>query len=85
MPRYPTPPELKTLYAVREKLVAAAAARGVVNPADLTELDRLGRCSIASDHWTLCTAETRTALLEDKHHFVRACADISQLRESRAS
>ncbi|MGP0171303.1 hypothetical protein ACSVIJ_05395 [Pseudomonas sp. NCHU5208] len=74
---YPTPHELKLLYAERETAVACLAAKGSIGAADLQALDRLGRCKVANEHWGLCDEAARHSLLNDSHHFVRSCASLA--------
>ena len=74
---YPSHEELEVLYAEREAAVAALGAKGRIEVADLTSLDRYGRCKVANEHWGICDASARHALLNDKHHFVRSCASLA--------
>ena len=73
-----TPQSVSELYASRDSLVSALRARGQIAPADLRNLDRTGRAKVASVAWLQCTQEARTELLDDLHHFVRACAVVSR-------
>lgn len=77
---YPSPKHLEEMYAKRQRDVGAFAAQESIQASDLDGLDRLGRCAVASDHWLKCLPEARTALLNDGHHFVRSCADVSARR-----
>lgn len=76
-PAYPSPQELEVIYAERDAAVAALAAKGKIEAADLAPLDRLGRCKVANEHWGICDESARHALLNDMHHFVRACACLA--------
>lgn len=75
---YPSHAELEVMYAERERVVARLASQSEISVSDIKGLDRIGRCSVASDHWTLCNQDAQQALLSDEHHFVRSCAVISQ-------
>lgn len=77
MPRYPSPSEIEAIYAARESAVAALKDKGHVEVDDLRALDRLGRCQVAAELWSLCAATTREVLLHDMHPHVRACASES--------
>lgn len=77
----PAQADVERLYAMRAAFVLALQVKGIVDVRDIGELDRLGRCEVASHHWRLCTPEARDALLRDAHHQVRSCASISQLNE----
>lgn len=80
----PAPAEIERLYALRDAFIRTLRAKGLVDVREIGELDRLGRCQVASDHWDLCTQEARDALLEDPHHQVRACASVSESSERGA-
>lgn len=75
--RYPTSKEAEAIYAQREADVADLASRGSISASDLESLDRLGRCKVANDHWSICNEQARKALLNDPHHFVRSCAVLA--------
>lgn len=81
----PAQADVERLYAMRAAFVVALQAKGIVDVRDIGELDRLGRCEVASHHWRLCTPEARDALLRDAHHQVRSCALLSQLNEKDAA
>ncbi|HFS8928961.1 TPA: hypothetical protein ACH1VU_006237 [Pseudomonas aeruginosa] len=76
-PAYPSPKELVVLYAERDAAVAAMADKGIIEAADLAPLDCLGRCKVANEHWGICDVSARHTLLNDTHHFVRACACLA--------
>ncbi len=76
----PSPAELERLYADREVAIQALAAKGAVEPDDLTTLDRLGRCRVADELWGICTEQVRQQLLVDQHHSVCSIALISASR-----
>lgn len=73
----PKPGEAARLYAERDTCISNCVAKGEVTLQDLGRLERTGKCTVASDHWAICTTEVREALLNDAHHFVRSCARIS--------
>lgn len=77
---YPSPEQLNKLYAERQRLVDKLGNQEAIHSSDLEKLDRLGRCAVADVHWLKCSPEARTALLNDGHHFVRSCAEISASR-----
>ena len=74
---YPNREQLEALYEQREADVAALALHDRITAADVRSLDRLGRCKVANEHWTLCDEDARQALRDDSHHFVRACAGLA--------
>ncbi|MDG1580954.1 hypothetical protein [Pseudomonas sp. GOM6] len=76
-PKYPSPQQLEVLYAEREAAVLALAGKGTIVAASLADLDRLGRCKVANEHWGICDESARQALLNDAHHSVRACATLA--------
>lgn len=76
--RCPIQSQVERLYEAREDLLQQLLAKGAVTAEDLANLDRLGRCKVASDHWAICTAQARSDLLVDQHHQVRSSAVISQ-------
>ena len=71
--------EAKEIYRKRDILVHALAALPVIGPDDLAQTDRGARCIVASDLWAKCSEETRKILLNDKHPWVRSCAELSLL------
>ncbi|PWD01994.1 MULTISPECIES: hypothetical protein [Pseudomonas] len=75
--RQPSPQEAKVIYAEREARVDALASSGSITSADLKTLDRIGRCKVANDHWSICDEQARNALANDPHHFVRSCAALA--------
>lgn len=68
--------QLQETYDKRAESVSSLAETGRIEAADLRELDYLGRCKVANEHWGICEASARQALLNDQHHFVRSCARI---------
>jgi hypothetical protein len=70
--------DVERLYEAREVLLQQLLAKGLVTAEDLANLDRLGRCKVASEHWAICSAEARRDLLADQHHQVRSCAAVSE-------
>jgi len=76
-PRCPQPGEVDRLFAVRDAYISDLRAKGVIDANDLLALERTGKCTVANDHWHICTKEARDALLNDAHHFVRSCAAIA--------
>lgn len=72
------PKDIAAMYASRDAFIAEVASRGSVDPGDLVPLERSGRCIIASQYWSICSEPARRALREDPHHFVRACAVMSE-------
>lgn len=83
-PRCPRPGETEQLFAARDACVARLREVGRVEVQDLRALERSGKCIVANELWSLCTKEAQQALLEDEHHFVRSCAQISSCREDKA-
>lgn len=69
--------KMEAVYAKREELVCAMAETGAIRPADLAKLDRLGRFTVARDHWGICDQFVREALLVDHSH-VQSAARQSQ-------
>lgn len=68
------------LYALGDAALAKLKAARRIEASDLAALDRRSRCIVASDLWGCCAQDARTALLTDEHHFVRACAKLSEAR-----
>lgn len=62
------------MYKRRDEEVAALAAKDQIAPEDIIPLERMGRCMVASTLWSKCNHLAREMLLNDEHHFVRACA-----------
>ncbi|MEL7968086.1 hypothetical protein AAG587_17085 [Vreelandella neptunia] len=64
----------EAVYAKRAAVVQAVASTGSIKVNDLPELDRLGRFTVAMEHWSICDQGARDALLNDQHPHVRSCA-----------
>ncbi|MDL4860754.1 hypothetical protein NPJ88_000255 [Halomonas elongata] len=67
----------KAVYAKRDEVVQAMVKIGSIKASDLPELDRLGRFTVAKDHWGICDQPVRQALLIDHPH-VQSAARQSQ-------
>lgn len=76
MPCYPSPQELKIIYAKREASIRRLRKKGEVSVDDLNDLDRLGRFRVADELWAWCSQSTKTALLGDAHAHVRSAASL---------
>lgn len=76
--------ELEAFYAERDFAVSELVIQGRINASDLAKLERLGRFKIADEHWAICDASARKALLNDAHHFVRSCAAIADQQQLKA-
>ena len=63
-------------YAEPEHTVAALGERKQIAATDLADLDYPGWCKVTNEHWHLCNASARSALIGDAHHFVDACARV---------
>lgn len=72
-----SPAELKRIYTEREAAIEKLIAKGTIVASDLQGLDRIGRCTVAIDHWGICDESARQALRDDVHHFVRSCAALA--------
>lgn len=72
-----SPNELELLFAQRQDAVAMLVTTGGIKAEDLNPLDRLGRCMVANDHWSICDEAARSALLNDQHPHVRSCARLA--------
>lgn len=75
--RCPIAVEVDALYRAREAYLQELQERGEVTLDDVRNLDRLGRCKVASEFFALCTTDAAEALLNDPHHSVRSCAALS--------
>lgn len=75
--RCPKSGEVEALYRAREDYLTCLQARGEATLDDVRNLDRLGRCLLASHSFSLCTPEAAEALINDQHHSVRSCAALS--------
>lgn len=69
--------DIEALYAKREADIAAMAQKGKITVDDVTSLDRLGRFSVAVDHWALCSDGAKMSLLNDQHPHVRSAARLA--------
>lgn len=67
------------MYQCRNLMIERFLQGPLIAAADVARLDRTGRCRIASEHWSHCAIDARRALLNDAHHFVRACAELSSV------
>ena len=80
---YPSPKQLEEIYEARRKQLELLDQKAEIQLADLKDLDRLGRCSVAGDRWAKCTQSVRDALINDEHPHVRSIATLSQAGEQR--
>ena len=69
---------VRRLYHIREMELHRLGLQDVIQPSDLTTLDRGSRIAVASLLYGKCDAAAREALLNDSHAHVRSCAVISQ-------
>ncbi len=79
---YPTPSELKALYAAREVALARLNDKESIEPADLNALDRLGRFRVVTELWGKCPAPTQSLLVNDPHPHVRSAARIAARQQN---
>lgn len=70
--------EAKRLYEMRDAFIQQLVLKARVSQSEIQQLDRTGRCIVASNHWHICTRDAREALLSDEHAHVRACANIAE-------
>lgn len=72
------PSVIALMYQCRDLMIERLVHAPSIKTEHIAQLDRTGRCKIASEHWDLCDAEAKRSLLNDVHHFVRSCAELSQ-------
>lgn len=72
------PKVLQERYAERERAVATLGDREQIAAADIEGLEYLGQFRVANEHWHLCDASARSAMLGDTHHFVATCARLQE-------
>lgn len=70
--------EVVLLYELAEKEAAVLGRKEVISVDDILSLERNGRVIVSDMFFHLCDEQARTALLHDEHHFVHACASISE-------
>ena len=68
---------VEQMYSLRDMELAALANKAVITINDVHALERTGRSMLADTLFQKCDTDARNALLNDEHHFVRACASIS--------
>lgn len=69
--------QVELLYRLRAQEIDALSAKPVVTAADVLDLERGGRFTVADTLWHKCTTEARLLLLADPCPGVRSTARIS--------
>ena len=65
-------------YALRDTVITdLLASQPIIEVSHVEDLDRVGRFTIASEHFKRCSDSCKKTLLHDEHHFVRSAANIS--------
>lgn len=70
--RYPSPPEAKLLYRLRDKDVTELQRKKVITQADVETLEWGGRFRVANESFDKCEQDAQEILRNDPDHRVRA-------------
>src|SRR3546814_3153137 len=62
--------------------VAILVTTGGIKAEDLNPLDRLGRCMVANDHWSICDEAARSALRSEERRVGKECVSTCRSRWS---